>query len=321
MAEIIAGGAGFIGINLVKRLLIKDSIIYILDNLSNSHEKELLKLTQNSNIHFINCDVSSFKDTKKIFEEIIKVNDISTIWHLAANSDIQLGIKDPNIDFKNTFQTTYSLIEISKIYNIKNFIFASSSAIYGNHNDLSINENTGPLMPISNYGAMKLASEAICFAACEINIKNLRVFRFPNVVGLPPTHGVLYDFHKKLQNNKTLLNVLGDGTQKKSYLHVDDLVDGMIFLNEISLKKKDNPIFNLGSHEDTVEVRWIAEEIVKKYSPNANIKYGKLNKGWIGDIPKFKYDTTKAKEYGWTPKMNSKEALSKAIDQIINLNK
>ena len=131
--------------------------------------------------------------------------------------------------------TTFNLLEMARKYSVRNFYFASSSAVYGDHGNKNIDENTGPLMPISNYGAMKLASEAQCFAAFESFLDKLRVFRFPNVVGTPATHGVIFDFINKLKKNPTRLDVLGDGTQQKSYLHVNDLVQGMIHLSEIKL--------------------------------------------------------------------------------------
>lgn len=319
MVHILGGGGGFIGINLAKKLAYKKSKIFIIDNLSNAHLEELTKLKKFSNIIFINGDLSSLKNTKIIFEKIISEykSDI-TIWHLAANSNIPSGIKDPSIDLKDTFNTTFSLIEACKQFSINKFIFASSSAIYGDHGVNSISENSGPLMPISNYGAMKLASEALCFAARESYLKNLRIFRFPNVVGLPPTHGVIFDLLNKLKKNPKVLHVLGDGSQNKSYLHVDDLIDGMIFLNDIPLKKNDNPIFNLGVNNDSVNVKWLAEEVVKQFAPKAKIIYGESNKGWIGDIPKFTYNTSKAIDYGWIPKLDSKQAVSRAIKEIIN---
>ena len=151
-------------------------------------------------------------------------------------------------------------------FRIKNFIFASSSAIYGNHGDLTIKEDTGPLIPISNYGAMKLASEAVCFAAYESHLQNLRIYRFPNVVGIPPTHGVILDLVNKLKINPKVMQVLGDGFQEKSYLHVEDLINGMILLNKVNLKSNDNPIFNLGLKNDTVKINWLAEEVIKQFS-------------------------------------------------------
>ncbi len=317
MISIITGGAGFIGFNLTKKLLNIGNKVIILDNFSNSNKDKICSI-KNENIEVIFCDLSNYEQTYGVFESIKNQLDKNVeIWHLAANSDIESGVNNIDIDYRDTFMSTYNLLKISKEFQIDSFLFASSSAVYGNHGDKNISEDTGPLMPISNYGAMKLASEAICFSAFESFLKFLRIFRFPNVVGIPATHGVVKDLITKLLINPNELDVLGNGSQAKSYLHVDDLIDGMIHLSK-EKNNVENPIFNLGNNNDYVNVKWIAEEIVKVVSPKAKIKFGKDNKGWIGDIPKFKYNTDKAKLSGWKPKMDSKESIEKAISEVYN---
>ena len=255
--HIIAGGAGFIGCNLSQLLTkLEDSRIVILDNLSNPNiNLNTFNSTLQSNTIFHKVDLSDYSNAVSVFDLIAASCDLTkaTIWHLAANSDIPSGVNDPNIDYRDTFLTTFNLLKAAKQFSIKKFIFASSSAIYGDHGSTCINELTSPLMPISNYGAMKLASEAICFSAREDFLDDLRVFRFPNVVGVPATHGVLFDFVRKLNATPNNLDVLGNGTQSKSYLHVSDLVYGMIYLSSVDLKCDDNPIFNLGGTDQYVQ--------------------------------------------------------------------
>tara|TARA_B100000242_G_scaffold16732_1_gene10278 strand:+ start:11145 stop:12113 length:969 start_codon:yes stop_codon:yes gene_type:complete len=318
MSIIISGGAGFIGINLIRELLKRKLKIFIIDNFSNGKKSFIKSIKNRQGVNIIECDLSNEISADKAINQVLK-NSISEpeIWHLAANSDIPSGTSYPKIDLRDTFMTTFNLLEMSRIYGIKKFYFASSSAVYGNHGNNNINENTGPMMPISNYGAMKLASEAQCFSAYESYLEDLRVFRFPNVVGVPATHGVILDFINKLKKNPKKLNVLGDGNQQKSYLHVSDLVSAMVFLSKVELDMDNSPIFNLGPEKDTVKVSWIAEQVVKKVSPNAEIIYGGDNRGWVGDVPKFSYDTTKAQKFGWKPKLNSEESISKAIEEII----
>ncbi len=317
MSIIIAGGAGFIGINLIKELIKKKSRLIILDNFSNGKKSFLDKLKNRYEFTVIDCNLAIIEEVDNAIKKIINQFEIiNEIWHLAANSDIPSGISNPKIDLQNTFMTTFNLLEMARKYSVRNFYFASSSAVYGDHGNKNIDENTGPLMPISNYGAMKLASEAQCFAAFESFLDKLRIFRFPNVVGTPATHGVIFDFINKLKKNPTRLDVLGDGTQQKSYLHVNDLVQGMIHLSEIKLVNN-NPIFNMGPEEDSVKVKWIAEQVVSKFSPNAKIVYGKNKRGWLGDVPRFSYNTKKAKKFGWNPKMNSEQSIKMAIDEII----
>ena len=318
MVHVIAGGAGFIGINLVSRLIKENNKknIYIIDNFSNSSKKLFSNYIQNKNVFLIKGNIDKKDELNKIFLDLHLSGKEISLWHLAANSDIASGTSDHNIDFRDTFLTTFNLLEICKKFNIKSFFFASSSAIYGDHELNIIKENTGPLMPKSNYGAMKLASEALCFSSYESFLEKLRIYRFPNVVGTPATHGVIKDFFIKLLKNEKKLKVLGDGNQEKSYLHVSDLVDAMVFLSNVKLAPRDNPIFNLGPNNDSVRVKWIAEEVVKYHQKKVEILYGEEKYGWIGDIPKFFYDTSKATKYGWSPKLNSKESIKKAIFEI-----
>jgi len=317
MSILVAGGAGFIGYNFIKKLSSRNKKIFVLDNFSNSSFN--IKKSVNNNISIFKCNLANASETNSIINKIIKYSDSNPeVWHFAANSDIQAGIHNPKIDLDNTFLSTYNLLECCKKYEIKSFYFASSSAVYGDHFLRKIKESDGPLMPISNYGAMKLASEGICFASYENFLDKLRVFRFPNVVGSPATHGVIYDFINKLKRTPNQLKVLGNGTQKKSYIHVDDLIEGMIFLSNDIFNLGQNPIYNIGQVDDPVSVSWIAEETIKIASPKAKIIYGKENRGWLGDIPKFKYDTKKTFNCGWKPKLNSKESIKKAILEIFN---
>ena len=317
MNSIICGGGGFIGYNLAKKILEKGNKVFILDNFSNSKKETINSLKKFGNIEIFSCELSNFIEIKVLFNSLRnEIHNEAEIWHLAANSDIESGVNDIEIDYRDTFLSTYNLLKIAKEFQIKSFFFASSSAVYGNHGDKLVNEDTGPLMPISNYGAMKLASEALCFASYESFLEKLIIFRFPNVVGSPATHGVIKDLITKLWTSPDLLKVLGNGTQAKSYLHVDDLVIGMMHLAYQNHEKPKNPIFNLGNNNDSVTVKWIAEEIIKSVSPKAKIEYGEGDKGWVGDVPKFKYDTEKAKIAGWIPKLNSQESVKKAIKEI-----
>lgn len=237
------------------------------------------------------------------------------MWHLAANSDIPAGVENPDVDLKDTFLTTFELLRSMRQYDVKTFHFASSSAIYGDLGTVKLYEGIGPLLPISNYGAMKLASEAQISAAAECFLERVNIFRFPNVVGTPATHGVILDFINKLASDSHELHVLGDGTQQKAYLHVSDLVDAMFAISSRKIDVKID-VVNIGPVDDGVTVRWIAEQVVARISPDAKIMYGKGNKGWVGDVPRFNYSTDRLQSYGWSPKLNSSEAVLRAIDEI-----
>jgi UDP-glucose 4-epimerase len=162
---------------------------------------------------------------------------------------------------------------------------------------------------------MKLSSEALASASAESFLSQINLFRFPNVVGTPATHGVILDFIKKLSDNKLVLNVLGNGTQQKAYLHVSDLISAMLFVVNRKLRNKIE-LLNIGPIDKGVTVKWIAECVVSRVSPNAQILFGSGNRGWVGDVPKFSYSTDLIQSYGWKPSMNSEEAVLLSVDQI-----
>ena len=314
--SIVAGGAGFIGVNLVSRLLREDLHVVILDNFCRGRKIFLEPFFSfaKSRITVMDLDLSDMQKTRDAFNNISKLGDITEIWHLAANSDIPAGIEDSNIDLRDTFLTTHSLLAVAKTFNVSAFHFASSSAVYGDHGNNILKESTGPLKPISNYGAMKLASEGAITASHEAFLSVANIFRFPNVVGVPATHGVIFDFIDKLSETPDILNVLGNGSQRKCYLHISDLLDGML-----SIRKNCNSgtnIFNIGPADDGVTVSQIAETVVKLVRPNASISYGTGSKGWVGDVPRFTYSIDKLRHIGWKPLRSSIEAITLATQEI-----
>jgi UDP-glucose 4-epimerase len=202
-----------------------------------------------------------------------------------------------------------------KRHQIDVLAFASTSAVYGDLGERLLDEDIGPLFPISNYGAMKLASEALISASVESFLKRAYIYRFPNVIGTPATHGVILDFIAKLQKTPEHLEVLGNGSQKKGYLHVNDLIDAMLTIQE----RANDPInyFNIGAGDEGIYVRDIAQMVVQAVSPSAAIAYGQGDKGWVGDVPRFQYSIEKLKKLGWTPKLSSEQAVRLAIEQIL----
>jgi UDP-glucose 4-epimerase len=313
--KLIIGGAGFIGSNLVSELLKLNFNVTVVDNFSRGRLKYLEKHKANNNLTILSFDVSDSEQCEKAFTKANENYQIDEVWHLAANSDIPAGVANPDIDFKDTFLTTFQILKLMKKFNVKNINFASSSAIYGDFGETIIHEAIGPLKPISNYGAMKLASEAQISAAREGFLERANIFRFPNVVGIPATHGVILDFINKMSQDVNELHVLGNGSQQKAYLHVSDLIDAMLL---ISNKKSSSgiEIFNIGPVDAGVKVKWIAEQVIKRINPLATIIYGKGNKGWVGDVPKFNYSTQHLQSLGWSPRLGSSKAIIKAINQI-----
>lgn len=312
-AVLITGGAGFIGSNLSQRLSTKFDAVIIIDNLCRGKESYIENI---KNKVFLNFNISNLNECKEKINYLQEKYLIEEIWHMAANSDIPAGVEDVRIDFENTFLTTYSLASCFKNKKPLRFFFASSSAVYGNFGDKRISEDTGPLLPISNYGSMKLASEALLSSWVESNEVLLTIFRFPNVVGYPATHGVIYDFIKKLEKNNSKLNVLGNGKQKKPYLLMDDLIDAMFFIKNKNKEKRG--IFNIGPEDDGVNVSDIAKIVCEETNnKKAQIVFEKNDSGWIGDVPKFFYNTNKLKSIGWKNTRSSYEAIRYATKLIL----
>ena len=309
MNILVTGAAGFIGSHLVDALLARGHRVIGVDNLSLGTRENLRGVLDNPNFALIECDIST--------ESFVHIFDpgcrIDWVWHMAANSDIPAGVHDAKVDFKDTFLTTFRILAWMKEKAVPRLAFASTSAVYGMR-DKAIEEDSGPLLPISNYGAMKLASEACTSAAVEAWLRRADIFRFPNVIGSRATHGALFDFVRRLRKNSSRLEVLGDGSQQKPYLHVGNLIEAMLFIADHADNKLN--YFNVGP-EDNVSVRAMAEEVVAQATPEAKIVFGSGNRGWVGDVPQFRYSTAKLRALGWDAQMSSLQAVKLAVSEIV----
>lgn len=309
MKMLITGGAGFIGSHLCDRLLISNHLITVVDNLILGRKENINHLIERSNFKFIQEDLLNFEKLKEIFVE----GQFDMVFHLAANSDIQKGGRDPEVDYNLTFNTTFNVLQCMREFGVKKLFFASTSAIYGETNE-RLSENYGPLQPVSNYGAGKVASEAfISVFSATYNIQTW-ITRFPNVVGERFTHGVIYDFINKLHEDPEVLIVLGNGEQNKPYLYVKDLVDGILFVCQRSNHLYN--IYNLASDTRT-KVKEIAKMVIEEMGLNAEIRYTGGDKGWIGDVPEFNYDLTKIHNLGWYAAHNSNDSVRLAIQKAL----
>jgi UDP-glucose 4-epimerase len=283
--NVVSGCCGFIGYNFTLFLLKKKQVVYGFDNFQFPTRKRLKKLEKFENFHFLNLDLSKKIKTPKFFN---KNNYECYFWHLAANSDIRLSNRSKRIDYKNTYLTTKNFLELSKKLKSNFFFFASSSAVYGDLNK-SLVENQKKLNPISNYGKMKLKSEKILIN--DNNVLNKIIFRFPNVVGRFLTHGVIFDFKKKIKNSN-YLHVLGDGSQSKPYIRVNKLIKLIYLTKKISTKYK-TEIINIGPHNQGTSVKFIVNNFLKKFNRKINVQYEQKKIGWLGDINKVRFNSNK----------------------------
>lgn len=308
---IITGVAGMIGSNLLNYFLKKNYTVYGIDC-----KKYILvnkiKNIKSKNFKYFDYDLSYEKNIKNILI-LLKKNKFESIWHLAANSDIQIGSKKPKIELNNTFLTTINSVKLAIQLNIPNFCFTSSSAIYG-ESPFKLKENYGPLKPISNYGAMKASSECIIHANAK-SFNKIFIFRFPNVISSDVTHGLFFDMQNKIKKSNKI-QVLGNGLQKKPYMHVDTLIKIIYFLYKSKKMYKTN-ILNIGPEDSGVTVREIINNFIKiKKLKKKVFLFENKKRGWEGDVIKYRFDVSKIKKIINFDIPSSIKAVEKTIREI-----
>jgi len=306
---LVTGCAGFIGSNLVDRLLSQKYQIIGVDNLRTGQKEFLKNALKNKNFKFFKCDLLNLNKIKKIF----KGSEI--VFHLAANADVRYGYKNPFRDLEQNIIVTYNVLEAMKKNNINKIVFCSTGSVYGEPKNFPTPENDNFPIQTSFYGAAKVAGESFVQAYCEaFNFKSW-IFRFVSILGNRYTHGHVYDFCNQLFKNPNHLKALGDGNQRKSYLHVDDCISAML----IATKKSKNRIniFNLGTNE-YVSVKQSINVICNQLKVKPKVSFSGGKRGWIGDSPFIFLNNKKIRSLGWKPKFTIKESIKQTVRYLIN---
>ena len=312
----VTGGAGFIGSCLTEELLNRDCKVTVIDDFSTGTIQNIRHLTKNPSLRVVREDL---KNPRKL-AKIVKEHDL--IFHLAANPEVRVGQTAPKVHFEENVLATFNLLEaVRRAGAEKTVIFTSTSTVYGEASEMPTPEDYGPLIPISTYGASKLASEALITSYVHtFSLKGL-VLRLANVVGAKSNHGVIFDFAKKISENSEELEILGDGTQEKSYLHVTDLTEALVHLTENCLENVGKTaIFNVGS-EDRMTVKEIARVVAGEMGfPKIRFRFtGGVDggRGWKGDVKNMQLSIQKLLDTGWKPKYSSKQAVKRAAHELV----
>jgi len=314
-STLVTGGAGFIGTHLVEQLLEKKVKTTILDNFSSGKPENIQHLLDNP---FLTVLKEDLKKPKKLIQV---VNQCHYIYHFAANPEVRMGEKDPKTHYLENVFATFNLLEaIRQAKTQKTIVFASTSTIYGEALEIPTKENYAPLIPISTYGATKLAGEALITSYAYTFNHRALIIRLANIIGPKSDHGVIVDFIKKLSTNPNQLEILGDGNQEKSYLHIEDCINAIQHLRQIFLRNLNRiEIYNVGSR-DMITVREIADIITKKLKI-AGVQYcftrgGGGGRGWKGDVKKMQLSIDKLMKTEWKPKYTSKRAVERTVQVL-----
>jgi UDP-glucose 4-epimerase len=313
---IVTGGAGFIGSHLVDRL-VKEGVeeIIAIDNLSSG---SLDNIRHHLNKPYL---VLNNSDLRRFDEEWTRLfRDTDIVYHYAANPEVRVSSIEPRLHFEENILATFNVLEAARINDVEYHVFASSSTVYGEARKIPTPEDYHPLEPISVYGASKLACEALYISYAKLYGFKVLIARYANIIGPRSNHGVIIDFINKLRRNPRRLEILGDGTQRKSYLHVLDAVDATQYLVRRLDTIRDYDVYNIGS-EDWIEVREIARIITEEMGlENVEFTYVKITpdgRGWPGDVKFMLLDISKLKSTGWKPRWNSREAVRKTVRQLL----
>ena len=307
----IAGGAGFIGSNLVARLLDQesDASVVVYDNFLSGHRWHLDAFVDDDRLSIVEGNI---EDSGRLTEAM---RGSDHLFQLAANADIAAAVNDPSVDFRLGTFLVHQVLESARLTGVSRVTYTSGSGVYGDLGTREIDETYGPLQPVSTYGASKLAGEGLLSAYCHMFDIEGVAFRFANVIGPLQTHGIVYDFVRKLLADPGRLVVMGDGSQSKSYVHVADVLDAVFLMKS----KRQSPfdVYNVGT-DQYVTVREIADLVIEVMGlRDVEIIYGSEPRGWKGDVPIVRFSSEKIRSLGWNNSWSSLDALRESAVRIL----
>jgi UDP-glucose 4-epimerase len=309
----LAGGAGFIGSHFTDRLLSTPGVetVTLFDNFSSGREWHYAHHQGDARLRVIHGDV---KDLAAL-ERNMAGHDV--VIHLASNPDIARAATEPDIDFREGTFLTQQILEAMRRTGVQRLLYASGSGVYGDLGEREALEDFGPLIPVSTYGASKLAGEALIASYCAMFGITACAFRFGNVVGPRQTHGVGFDFVRHLRKQPDRLRVLGDGRQSKSYIYVEDMIDAVLLAHEKALKSFE--VYNVatGDYITVTEIAHLAMQVSGLSGEDVRIEYTGGDRGWKGDVPVVRLNTGRIQGLGWTCRRTSEQALCVSLHSMV----
>jgi UDP-glucose 4-epimerase len=307
MFAVVTGGAGFIGSHLVDTLVAQGNEVLVIDSLCAGRRECIARHIDTGVARLVQADLLDDG-----WQEHIRGAD--RVFHLAADPDVRQSAIDPEPTMQNNIMATYRVLEAMRKYEVPEIVFTSTSTVYGEATVIPTPEDYAPLLPVSVYGASKLACEALISSYCYSFGMKAWIYRFANIVGERSGHGVITDFIRKLKENPAELEILGDGKQVKSYLEVHECVAAMLF----ALRTKETVnVFNIGS-EDWIDVTSIAEIVAEEmHLPDVKFRFTGGERGWVGDVPKMQLSIDRIKGKRWKPQLGSRESVRLAVRDLL----